>query len=94
MFNPKLQAEILKRCEASSRGGKEAEAYKDFYKPETSGSSHRFDNRFNLNFSYRGNTPTHLSKGNVHIISSTNSSSSSSSASSMSRVTPNLTGFS
>lgn len=85
MNDPKLFAQILKRCSDMSEG-KNPEKYRDFYGDKTSDSQHNYVNRFNVNTNFRSSNPT-LTKGNITVTGS------SSSSSSQSRTGPNMSGF-
>ena len=82
MNDPKLFAQILKRCSDMSEG-KNPEKYKDFYGEKPSDTQQNYGNRFDFNYNYRSAKPN-LTKGNISIIGT---------SSSQSRTGPNVSGF-
>lgn len=84
MTDPKLFAQILKRCSDMSEG-LNPEKYKDFYGDKSSHIQQNYQNRFDVNNNFRSTDST-LIRGNITVINS-------SSSSSQSRTGPNMSGF-
>lgn len=82
MNDPKLFAQILKRCSDMSEG-KNPEKYKDFYGEKPSDNQQNYGNRFDVNVNYRSGKQS-LTKGNISITGN---------PSSQSRTGPNMSGF-